>query len=116
MSTPRKNIYFPARILDYLKERSDDSLSARVTAIVDRYRELMQRAEPITDKFTARELKLIWEVTAERPEFGQHAVLLMIDWPTLIRRHGNDAKLAAKMEALTPFERVQLIEHIETLG
>lgn len=105
----RQNVYFPDPIIDYLS--GAESLSGRVTQIIDRYRETLRRTK-IEQKFTPDEMFAIrfaclgWLADPAATIFGGIALEL--------EDSGAAAELVAKIGTLSPWDQVALVEYIET--
>ncbi len=108
--SPRKNVYFPEHILDRLG--NPESLSGRVTQILDRYFEALRRTK-IADQFTPEEMLAIrqachnWLAEPAATIFGGIALEL--------EDSGAPAEFVAKVMSLTPWEQVAMVEHVDTL-
>lgn len=106
----RQNVYFPDHIIDWLS--GFESLSGRVTQVLDRYRDALRRTK-IEQKFSAEEMLVIraachnWWAEPAATIFGGIALEL--------EDTGAPAELIAKVAALSPWEQVALIEHVEAL-
>ena len=105
----RQNIYLPDHLKDYVADAP--SLSGRVSTIIDRYREALRRTK-VEQKFTADELLHIkracwsWWIEPAATIFGGIAMELEDEGLA-------PADLIAKVQALSPFEQVALVEWIE---
>lgn len=115
--TNRKNVYFPDHILEKLK--GDDSLSGRVTEIIDRYFEMVRRTR-IEKQFSEAELNLMrdacisWLPEPAATVFGGVALEVEDSLPDGLDKKWNVAAktLLAKLAALTPGEEVALVEAV----
>lgn len=107
----RQNVYFPDPIIDYLS--GAESLSGRVTQIIDRYRETLRRTR-IAERFDESEMLTIrrachgWWAEPAATIFGGIALEL--------EDSGAPPALVAKVGELTPWEQVALLEHVEGLA
>lgn len=105
----RQNIYLPDHLRDYVS--GYDSLSGRISTIIDRYHEALRRTR-IEKRFTADELAHItracWSWLAEPAATVFNGVEIELE-------DEGDAmpELVAKVRALTPFEQVALVEFVE---
>lgn len=106
----RQNIYLPDHLRDAVS--GYPSLSGRVSTVLDRYHEALRRTR-IADRFTSHELDTIydacvfWSAEPAATVFGGVEL-------ELIDMGGVSAELMTKVQALTPFEQVALVEWIET--
>jgi hypothetical protein len=115
--TNRKNVYFPDHILEKL--RCDDSLSGRVTEIIDRYFEMVRRTR-IEKRFSKAEMNLMrdaclsWLPEPAATVFGGVALEVEDSLPDgLDKKWGVDAHaLIAKLNGLGPGEEVALVEAV----
>lgn len=105
----RQNIYFPDRMMDNLS--NEESLSGRVVEILDRYFEALRRTKPHI-KFTADEQLVIRQ--ACQGWWAQPAATIFGGIGMELEDNGAPDDLVAKINALTPFDQVALLEWVKS--
>ena len=104
----RQNIYLPERLIDYLAD--SESLSGRVVQIIDRYCEALERT-PVQERFSAADMVTIraachgWWAEPAATIFG--GLAMEVD------AAGGPPDMVARLNGLSPWEQIALLEYIQ---
>lgn len=108
MANKPKSVYLTERTMSAL--RPDDSLSARVNQIVDRYLEMVTRdRERVRGKFTAAE----WQSLGNELHRHSGAVLTAAQQRVILRSVEDDRALRLVLDEMSGGDMMVLIELLE---